>query len=168
MTAFSRLLRRLTGAAPNKSTAAPAASEPNSPIGQENPSMTTPTHSISSADFVHGTAVLRMLEQMRGVGHGAQTKASFTRSTKILAQACRIYLTLESSMMDDPNRPKGFRCNELLEDFLKKVKTVLLNSGFTTADEDLPGPHGFRRALREYERARAKAAQSLEFIINIH
>lgn len=102
-----------------------------------------------------------MIEQMRGVQANAITKASFDRSVKILAQACRVYLSVERAVMDDLARPKGFRCNELLEDFLKQVKKMLATAGISTIDQDLPGPHGFRRALRDYQRARTMAVKFL-------
>ncbi|WP_165411102.1 hypothetical protein [Rhizobium ruizarguesonis] len=168
MTAINHAYSHFAGVTVINSAAASAAPIHASRNGQEKPSMNKTSQTISTADFIHRAAVHRMLEQMRGVAPGAATKASFARSTKTIAQACRIYLSLERAVMEDPARPKGFRCDELLEDFLAKVKKLLATSGFSTVEQDLPGPHGFRRALRDYQRARTHVARSLDFIVNAH
>jgi len=127
--------------------------------GQEKPSMQK--YRPARADTVHNAAVGVMISQMRGVRADMVTKSSFDRSIKTVAQACRVYLSFELAVMDEPVRPKGFRCNALLEDFLKAVKNMLAAAGVSTVEQDLPGPHGFRRALRDYQRARTLAVKSL-------
>jgi hypothetical protein len=156
---------RLLGVNLANSAAASAASVRTSNYDKEVQSFMTDKQTFIASDFIHASAELQLLARFRGLSSVDEAKASARRRAKTLARACRVFMTIEDGSMAGKRAARA-RSNSEINALLPQIKHVLSALGARNVDDDIPGIQGFRRALRDYERACFEAEKVLEFITN--